>query len=213
MAPPPPPGGPPAAAAVRSLSVSRRAAARQRRRSCCALRVGGREQGWGGLSDGLKAKLAADEELQALLKAAGSTRSSTSSSSSTPTATPRSPSRCDAAANGHHPPPLTPATPQFTDGLKDADKWRPETQLDAALKTEDGRAELKALFDSLDANQDGVISVQEWGDGVAKHKDVIAKFFGGATIEEIGRQFARIDADSNKELSWDEMLAAAGIEA
>ena len=84
-------------------------------------------------------------------------------------------------------------------------------QLDAALKTEDGRAELKALFDSLDANQDGVISVQEWGDGVAKHKDVIAKFFGGATIEEIGRQFARIDANNDEKLSWDEMMAAAGI--
>ena len=62
-----------------------------------------------------------------------------------------------------------------------------------------------------DLNQDGVISVQEWGDGVAKHKDVIAKFFGGATIEEIGRQFARIDANNDEKLSWDEMLAAAGI--
>ena len=65
----------------------------------------------------------------------------------------------------------------------------------------------------MDSNKDGVLSSKEWGNGVAKHKDVIAKFFGGATIEEIGRQFARIDADSNKELSWDEMLAAAGIEA
>ena len=53
--------------------------------------------------------------------------------------------------------------------------------------------------------------MQEWGDGVAKHKDVIAKFFGGATIEEIGRQFARIDANNDEKLSWDEMLAAAGI--
>ena len=69
----------------------------------------------------------------------------------------------------------------------------------------------KEIFDSLDANQDGVISVQEWGDGVAKHKDVIAKFFGGATIEEISRQFARIDANNDEKLSWDEMLAAAGI--
>jgi len=102
---------------------------------------------------------------------------------------------------------------EFTAGLRrDADKSEAtETQLDAALKTEDGRAELKALFDSLDANQDGVISVQEWGDGVAKHKDVIAKFFGGATIEEIGRQFARIDANNDEKLSWDEMMAAAGI--
>ncbi len=56
-----------------------------------------------------------------------------------------------------------------------------------------------------------LLSVQEWGDGVAKHKDVIAKFFGGATIEEIGRQFARIDANNDEKLSWDEMLAAAGI--
>ena len=104
---------------------------------------------------------------------------------------------------------------EFTAGLRrDADKSEAtETQLDAALKTEDGRAELKQLFDSMDSNKDGVLSSKEWGNGVAKHKDVIAKFFGGATIEEIGRQFARIDADSNKELSWDEMLAAAGIEA
>ena len=107
-----------------------------------------------------------------------------------------------------------PPPPQFTDGLKDADKSEAtETQLEAALKTEDGRAELKKLFDSMDSNKDGVLSSKEWGNGVTKHKDVIAKFFGGATIEEIGRQFARIDADSNKELSWDEMLAAAGIKA
>ena len=142
----------------------------------------------------LKAKLAADDELQGLLKAAG--------------LNPEFYVFEQLDADGDSKITLH----EFTAPLRDADKSEAtETQLDAALKTEDGRAELKALFDSLDANQDGVISVQEWGDGVAKHKDVIAKFFGGATIEEIGRQFARIDGNNDEKLSWDEMMAAAGI--
>ena len=70
---------------------------------------------------------------------------------------------------------------------------------------------MRILMGSADKNKDGVLSSKEWGNGVAKHKDVIAKFFGGATIEEIGRQFARIDANNDEKLSWDEMMAAAGI--
>ena len=58
---------------------------------------------------------------------------------------------------------------------------------------------------------EGFVSHSWQDDGVAKHKDVIAKFFGGATIEEIGRQFSRIDANNDEKLSWDEMMAAAGI--
>ena len=30
-------------------------------------------------------------------------------------------------------------------------------------------------------------------------------------LREMGRQFARIDANNDEKLSWDEMMAAAGI--
>ena len=56
-----------------------------------------------------------------------------------------------------------------------------------------------------------MLSSKEWGRGVGKNKEVMKKFFGGSTIAEVGRQFNQIDADANKELSWEEMLKAAGV--
>ena len=40
--------------------------------------------------------------------------------------------------------------------------------LAAALATPEGRAEFKALFESLDANGDGALSSKEWGSGIGK---------------------------------------------
>ena len=81
----------------------------------------------------------------------------------------------------------------------------------SALASAEGRAELKALFDALDANGDGAVSSKEWGQGLGKNQALMQKHFGGATAAEVGRQFNRIDADDDRKLTWSEMLSAAGI--
>ena len=60
--------------------------------------------------------------------------------------------------------------------------------LAAALATPEGRAEFKALFESLDANGDGALSSKEWGQGIGKKwheddafKELMKKYFGGAS--------------------------------
>ena len=75
------------------------------------------------------------------------------------------------------------------------------TALKTALATPEGRAELKALFESLDANGDGALSSKEWGRGVGKKwkedaafKELMQTYFGGATIGEVGRMFSKINA-------------------
>ena len=74
----------------------------------------------------------------------------------------------------------------------------------ATMSTEDGLAELKQLFESLDKNADGAVSSKEWGGAVAKNEELLRKFFGGSTMKEVGMQFKRLDVDGNGELTWDE---------
>ena len=45
-----------------------------------------------------------------------------------------------------------------------------DNQLVAALQSEDGRKELKALFVSLDRNDDEKVDQIEWGRGLAKNQ-------------------------------------------
>jgi len=75
-----------------------------------------------------------------------------------------------------------------------------------------GLAELRNLFDSLDKDHDGKVTGQEWGKKVKEHQTLLAKYFGGSTLKEIGSAFKRIDTDGNASLSWDEFVAAAGLE-
>mmetsp|Transcript_33037 Transcript_33037/g.65706 ORF Transcript_33037/g.65706 Transcript_33037/m.65706 type:complete len:168 (-) Transcript_33037:315-818(-) len=78
-----------------------------------------------------------------------------------------------------------------------------------ALETEEGRAELKALFTTLDKDGDGKVTSKEWGKAVKKNKDMLAKYFGGAELKEIGQAFKRLDADGSGDLTWDEFIAGA----
>lgn len=78
-----------------------------------------------------------------------------------------------------------------------------------AMATDEGRAALKELFDSMDKNHDGKVSSKEWGKMIGQKKDILAKYFGGATPAEVGRAFKRIDANSDGNLSWEEFEAAA----
>ena len=58
-------------------------------------------------------------------------------------------------------------------------------------------------------DENGTVSSKEWGKGLAKNKDLMAKYFGGSTMKEIGEAFRRIDANSDKQLTWEEFTAAA----
>merc|ERR1711933_655848 len=68
-------------------------------------------------------------------------------------------------------------------------------------------SELKALWDSLDANADGKVSGKEWGSKVYANKDIMAKFFGGHDMASIGKGFNRIDTNGDDQLTWDEFSA------
>lgn len=89
------------------------------------------------------------------------------------------------------------------------DKYAPSAD-EAAVEAEvDSRAELKVLFDTLDANGDGKVSSKEWGAAISSNKQLAQKYFGGATMAEIGAAFRRIDIDGSGDLSWDEFETAA----
>jgi len=76
--------------------------------------------------------------------------------------------------------------------------------LAASVKTPEGKSELKALFEKLDTYGDGKVSSKEWGHAVFTNKDLLSKYFGGQTINEIGKQFRRLDLDQSNYLTWDE---------
>ena len=71
--------------------------------------------------------------------------------------------------------------------------------------------ELRQLFDTLDVDHDGKVTGQEWGKKVKQNQTLLAKYFGGNTLKEIGSAFKRIDTDGNASLSWEEFVAAAGL--
>lgn len=78
-----------------------------------------------------------------------------------------------------------------------------------AATTAEGSADLKTLFDAIDLDSNGKVTSKEWGKSLSKNKDLMAKFFGGATMAEIGKAFKRIDTNSDGSLSWEEFVAAA----
>merc|ERR1719181_1581156 len=76
--------------------------------------------------------------------------------------------------------------------------------------TAKGVEELRKLFETLDKDNDGKVTGQEWGKKVRENRTLLAKYFGGSTLKEIGSAFKRIDSDGNASLSWEEFVAAAG---
>lgn len=75
-------------------------------------------------------------------------------------------------------------------------------------KSEEGQAELKALWDALDKDGDGTVTSKEWGKGVAEHWKTISKFFGGVSQKKVGKLFKELDADHSGDLTWSEFTAA-----
>ena len=80
-----------------------------------------------------------------------------------------------------------------------------------AFSTDEGKDELRQLFETLDKDGDGTVSGKEWGSAVKKNKAAMSKFFGGLTVKEIGQAFGKLDADGSGDLTWAEF--EAGVEA
>jgi len=72
----------------------------------------------------------------------------------------------------------------------------------------EGKAELRALFDSCDKDGDGCVTAKEWGKAVGKHWKTMAKFFGGVDKKEVGKAFKSLDADGSGDLTWTEFEEA-----
>ena len=90
---------------------------------------------------------------------------------------------------------------QFCDGF--------ETQLAMTMSTEDGRAELKGLFDALDRDADGAASSKLWSRALGANEGVVAKYFGGSTVPQISSAIDRIDTGRDGRLTWLEFESAA----
>ena len=61
-----------------------------------------------------------------------------------------------------------------------------------AVRSEVGRASLKAFFEKLDKDGNGKVSKKEWGSKVGKEMTLMAKYFGGSTPAEIRKAFGQI---------------------
>ena len=84
----------------------------------------------------------------------------------------------------------------------------------AMFKSEEGQAELKALWTTLDKDGDGTVTSKEWGKGVKANWKTMGKFFGGSTISEVGKIFKSLDLDGSGDLTWDEFEGAVmGLDA
>jgi hypothetical protein len=67
---------------------------------------------------------------------------------------------------------------------------------------------LRKLFDKLDKDSSGTVDKKEWGRSLSQNKELMAKYFGGETMAEIGKQFNCIDADQSGDLTWEEVKDA-----
>ena len=76
------------------------------------------------------------------------------------------------------------------------------------IQREEGKAELHALYCSLDIDGDGKLTAEEWGQGLASD-DALMRFFGDTTAEDHKALFEQLDEDGNGSLSWDEFVAGA----
>jgi Ca2+-binding EF-hand superfamily protein len=94
----------------------------------------------------------------------------------------------------------------WTEFISEVDAYATVIQLKKVMETEEGAAELKALFETLDKDGDGKVSGKEWGSAVYKNQDILKKYFGGSSLKEIGETFNRIDVDNSDSLTWDEFV-------
>merc|ERR1719492_143421 len=73
--------------------------------------------------------------------------------------------------------------------------------------------ELRELWDKLNKDENGFVDSKEWGSAIQNNTEIAKKYFGGETLQEIASQFRKIDANSDKKLTWNEVVEAADIGA
>ena len=90
---------------------------------------------------------------------------------------------------------------EFEEGVASMDV---ASRLTQALAIEEGQQELRGLFEALDKDEDGTVSGKEWGAAVSKNVELMAKYFGGLTVPQVAKAFARLDKDGSRDLTWTE---------
>jgi len=76
------------------------------------------------------------------------------------------------------------------------------SKLAILLNETESSNELRQLWEALDKNSDGKVSSKEWGSAVFQNKDLLSKYFGGASMSEIGHAFNRIDSNKVSSLPF-----------
>lgn len=87
--------------------------------------------------------------------------------------------------------------------MADANEKQPEVV--------DGYKGLKAFWNKLNKNDDGVIDGKEWGSVVNKYLDDFKQYFPGETVKDIGTYFNKADLDGGDTISWSEFAAASDL--
>jgi len=73
-----------------------------------------------------------------------------------------------------------------------------------AMASDAGKAELRALFDTLDKDGNKKISREEWKLAVRQNTELMKSWFSGHTNVEIREAFDQIDVDHSGDITWDE---------
>ena len=73
-----------------------------------------------------------------------------------------------------------------------------------------GVTELKQLYDAMDRDHDGGVTIKEWIEALVSLADHLRTFFGGTNLADLASKFNVLDSDRSGTLSWEEVLNAAG---
>ena len=84
-----------------------------------------------------------------------------------------------------------------------------DVALAKALESDEGKTELQRLFESIDKDGDGKVTSTEWAKAVGTQGSAMRKFFGSTSLDDIAKQFARLDMDGSEDLTWEEFLVGA----
>lgn len=83
--------------------------------------------------------------------------------------------------------------------------------LKGTLSDPAAREEFKQLFDKLDHDGSGNVDTEEFAEALAANGEMVHKFMGIASIDEIRNAFKRIDKDHNSTISFEEFVYASEI--